>query len=335
MTILTIELENYLLSLAESFRNDGGVTNNCESVFKHHGIVMSAWKELLIKSYRLATTPLRKLVLARQVRTGQVPVHVLFYHRVADEVENSWTMNCQDFEQQINWLQENFDLISLSEAQRRIRTGNDRPAVSITFDDGYSDNSAFALPLMIERKIPVTYFVTTHHTTHGKPFPHDEKRNEPLPANSIESLRALANAGVEIGGHTRMHCDLGSGLTDERIYDEVIAATRELETMVGVSIQYFAFPFGQKENLDPRVFRLLQDNGFAGVCSAYGGLNEIDGDAFHLQRIHGDPNFERMKNWLTGDPRLGRVVRYQWQQQKEILPSQATTEPDNELVKTL
>ncbi len=293
---------------------------------------MFALKEILIKSYRLATSPWRNLSLAKMSRASKVPVQVLFYHRVADEIMNPWTISCDQFQQQIDWMQENFDLISLAEAQRRIRFGNQRPAVAITFDDGYSDNSSFALPMLIERKIPVTYFATTYHTTHGKPFPHDVERGQPLATNSIESLRALANAGVDIGGHTRMHCDLGAGLTDEQIYDEVIAATRELESMIGTSIEYFAFPFGQKNNLDPRVFKVLKDNGFSGVCSAYGGVNEVGSEEFHLQRMHGDPNLERMKNWLSGDPRIRNVVRYQWQEELRLQPQKPQS--NNELVKT-
>ena len=55
---------------------------------------------------------------------------------------------------------------------------------------------------------------------------------------------------------------------------------------------------------------MLREAGFLGVCSAYGGWNEMGDDAFHLQRIHGDPNIERMKNWLTYDPRIQSVTRY-------------------------
>ena len=211
-------------------------------------------------------------------------------------------------------------MISLDEAQRRIKVGNSKPAIAITFDDGYAENCSFAIPLMLERRIPITYFVTTYHTTHSKPFPHDVERQQHLPPNSIESLKALVNAGVEIGAHTRNHLDLGACSDPDVIYDEVIAATREMESMLDFSIRYFAFPFGQKQHLNPLVFQLLKDHGFSGVCSAYGGLNEIKGDSFHLQRIHGDPNFIRMKNWLSMDPRCFNVERYNWKSQLTNFP---------------
>ena len=280
----------------------------------------SFWKDLLIQSYHGITWPVRKYLLRQFKENSTVPIAVLFYHRVANEHPNPWTISESEFETQMVWIKENFDVISLAEVQKRIRNGNSTPAVSITFDDGYAENCSFALPFMIEQRIPVTYFVTTYHTTHGKPFPHDVELKQPLAPNSIESLRALVNAGVEIGAHTRTHLDLGQCSDRDVIYDEVIAATRELESMLDFSIRYFAFPFGQTKNLNPFVFELLQDHGFSGVCSAYGGLNPIDGDAFHIQRIHGDPNFTRMKNWLDMEPRWLNVKRYDWETRLENLP---------------
>ena len=50
-------------------------------------------------------------------------------------------MTCDEFQTQIDWFQENFEIVDLEECQRRIRSGfNDRPTLSITFDDGYSEN---------------------------------------------------------------------------------------------------------------------------------------------------------------------------------------------------
>ena len=57
---------------------------------------------------------------------------------------------------------------------------------------------------------------------------------------------------------------------------------------------------------------MLREEGFLGVCSAYGGWNNVGEDPFHIQRIHGDPSFERVKNWLTYDERIRRVERYDY-----------------------
>jgi hypothetical protein len=76
-----------------------------------------------------------------------------------------------------------------------------------------------------------------------------------------------------------------------------------------VPIRYFAFPYGQHENLSAVAFRIAYEAGFAGVCSAYGGYNFPGDDPFHLRRFHADEEFIRFVNWMTVDPRKVRMQR--------------------------
>ena len=275
---------------------------------------MKRFRSKLTDFWRLGTAPWRTWNLRRQVLQGTVPVFSLFYHRVADCNPNPWSIPFADFRDHLLWMRERFDFVSMEECQRRIRHGNSRPAVAITFDDGYAENCEQAIPFLLEEKIPVTYFVTTEHTTQQKPFPHDVERGEPLAVNSIESIKSMANAGIEIGAHTRTHPDLGKVTQPQDLFDEIVVATRELEQAIGRSIRYFAFPFGQYINLNNDAFQLARQFGFQGICSAYGGWNDVGEESFHIQRIHGDPNFGRMKNWLGYDPRISKVQRHDWSQ---------------------
>ena len=113
---------------------------------------MSAWKPLLLNLYYYGSFPYRALRNAQWQAQGRSPVIVLFYHRIADDGANAWTASNAIFERQIGWLQRHFDMVSLAEAQHRLRAGrNARPCVTITFDDGYADNCRRALPLLIAR----------------------------------------------------------------------------------------------------------------------------------------------------------------------------------------
>src|ERR1051325_2324900 len=135
---------------------------------------------LLLSLYYYGSHPVRRWQNACRALAGRAPVMVLFYHRVADDRANEWTASQRTFFRQILWLQQHFDLVSLAEAQNRVQGGrNERPAVSITFDDGYADNCRFALPLLIQQNIPVIFFVPTAHVLEGLPFPHDLKRGKP------------------------------------------------------------------------------------------------------------------------------------------------------------
>jgi peptidoglycan/xylan/chitin deacetylase (PgdA/CDA1 family) len=53
-----------------------------------------------------------------------------------------------------------FDLVSLDEIPARLN-GPQRPFAALTFDDGYRDNVAHALPVLRQHRAPCTVFVTT------------------------------------------------------------------------------------------------------------------------------------------------------------------------------
>lgn len=245
-----------------------------------------------------ATLPWRR----RAARRGAA-IAIVFYHRVADDHPNPWTISNRRFLRQIRWLQDHFELISLAEAQRRVRTGDSpRPAVAVTFDDGYAENCEYALPLLIKERIPCAYFVASQFVLENRPFPHDVEAGRPLPVNTPEQIRSLARAGIEIGAHTRRHINLGEVSDPNVLHEEVVLAGRDLREISGHPVRYFAFPYGQPCQLNSQVFELAAEAGYEGVCSAYGGYNVVGGDAFHLQRVHADPYMLRFKNHVSVDP---------------------------------
>lgn len=272
------------------------------------------WKTGLLGMYYYASLPWRLRLLAERERAGRAPVCVLFYHRVADDHANPWTCTNRTFARHIAWLRRRFDLISLEEAQRRLRGQTSfRASACITFDDGYAANCDHALPLLVRERIPCTYFVSNRFVLEQQPFPHDRLRGVPLAPNTLAQLREFAAAGIEIGAHTRNHADLGSVDDPDRLFDEVVTAGEELQAAVGRPVRYFSFPYGLPKNLNPRAFQLAFEAGYEGVCSAYGGYNLPGDDAFHLQRIHGDEGLLRLKNWMLLDPRKLRVPRFDYE----------------------
>jgi peptidoglycan/xylan/chitin deacetylase (PgdA/CDA1 family) len=258
----------------------------------------------MLDLYYLATLPRRRQSTDRLQKDLKTPVIALFYHRVADTNPNEWTISTERFRRQITWVKERYDIVTLEEAQHRIGSEeNDRPTVCITFDDGYADNCQTAVPWLLEQKIPFTYFVTTNHVQSGEPFAHDVAAGHPLTPNTVEQLRDMAAAGVEIGAHTRTHTDLGQLDDKQSLHDEIVGSKRDLEALLDRAVRYFAFPFGMPENMSTAAFRIAFQAGLWGVCSAYGGYNLPGEDPFHLHRIHGDPQWARFRNWLTVDPR--------------------------------
>jgi peptidoglycan/xylan/chitin deacetylase (PgdA/CDA1 family) len=277
-------------------------------------INMRWWNRACLESYRIASQPLRWLRLRSQQATGKVPLVVLYYHRVADVDPTPWTISRSDFAAQLDWLQAHVELISLTEVYDRLSRGwNERPAVAITFDDGYAENMDFALPLLVQREIPCLYYVSSAHVFNQVHFQHDRRLGLRLPPNSVCDLQQMAKWGIEIGSHTRTHADLGSVQHRSQFFEEMVGSRRELTQRLGVDIDHFAFPYGQRHNISATAIAWAKRAGYKTVSGAYGGYNAIGGDPFFIQRMHGDPHLHRLKNWVTLDPRwMGIKPAAEW-----------------------
>jgi peptidoglycan/xylan/chitin deacetylase (PgdA/CDA1 family) len=108
----------------------------------------------------------------RRTATGSQAA-ILMYHRVSPDGINCLTSSISPdlFEKQIEYLLENFQVISLDNladlvANRKLW----KKMVVITFDDGYKDNFKFAYPILKKYKIPATFFVTTGYINNNKLF---------------------------------------------------------------------------------------------------------------------------------------------------------------------
>ncbi|MDX1926943.1 MAG: polysaccharide deacetylase family protein [Pirellulaceae bacterium] len=254
--------------------------------------------------YQLATAR-RRNRMSRELReAGNYPVAILFYHRVADSHPNDWSMSTRNFALQLDWLQTNFDIVTLDEAQRRIIAPyNDRPTIAITFDDGYAENVRTAIPELLRRNLPATYFVSTDYMRTGEPFPHDAARGVPLQPNTVEDLRNFVAAGIELGAHTKSHANLGAIDDVDQLRDEIVGSLRQLEQWCQVPIRYFSFPYGLPANTSQKAVDIIREAGFAGFCTAYNAWNWPGSEGFHLRRCHADPGLQSIKNRLTLDPR--------------------------------
>ncbi|MBL8873574.1 MAG: polysaccharide deacetylase family protein [Planctomycetaceae bacterium] len=264
----------------------------------------AAAKQLLLASYYAASQPIRFAIRRRLRNTQQLPSAVLFYHRVADKHHTPWTISNKDFRKHIHYLKNHFELVPLSTLQSQNgQAASRKMMVSITFDDGYAENFDHAIPLLLAEGIPFTYFVSSNFILSQKVFPHDAKLGLNLRPNTPEQIRFLADRGVVIGGHTSNHSDMGTITAPEQVRSEILGDIRVLEALTGKPIEYFAFPYGDVNNMSQTAMDVLRSTNLRGMCSAYGEFNRPNTDLWHIRRIHGDPGMIRLKNWLTLDPR--------------------------------
>jgi peptidoglycan/xylan/chitin deacetylase (PgdA/CDA1 family) len=120
----------------------------------------------------------------------------------------------------------------------------ERPIV-LTFDDGTADAIRVVLPALRERGMVATFFVVSSW------IGVDEAHRSQQPARSGESsrpvliwpeVRALHEAGMEIGSHSRTHSRLPD-VEEKVLLDELVGSKREIEAGLGAPVDLFAYPY--------------------------------------------------------------------------------------------
>lgn len=218
-------------------------------------------------------------------RLGQGRLTVITYHQVQDPANDGSSVSTAHFRQQMEYLRQNYEVVGLADAVHRLAKGQTpQRLVSITFDDGYLDNSTTAAPIMHALGLTATFFVSTGMIGSERPFPHDVERGRPpQPHMTWDDLRKLVALGFDIGSHTCSHADLGS-ISLERATTELRESRARLESELGRPIRAFAFPYGRRRNMRPDTLAAARRE-YDVCCSAYGGHNTTPIDPGNIRRI--------------------------------------------------
>ncbi|RME88354.1 MAG: polysaccharide deacetylase family protein [Anaerolineae bacterium] len=131
------------------------------------------WKERLFDlALRSGLTPLGHSLWKNTLT-------VLNYHRVNDPdapdfdtFKPNVSARPEAFARQMDYLKRWFNVVSLQRVIAWLEGREDLPprAALITFDDGYRDNYTHAYPILRERGLPATIFLTTGHIESDRPF---------------------------------------------------------------------------------------------------------------------------------------------------------------------
>jgi peptidoglycan/xylan/chitin deacetylase (PgdA/CDA1 family) len=211
------------------------------------------------------------------------------------------------FAAHLAWLAEHCDVVPLSTlVAQRTALGNDRPQVAITFDDGNADNHQFALPLLIEFRIPATFYVTTGYLDRDPAVMGRMallRRTTPSEIEPLSwgQLRELAAAGMEIGAHTFSHPNLVH-IRPECLAREIAEPKTDIEARLGREVESFAYPFGRlKLHVNEAAIAAVQAAGFKTAVTAAGRGVRASDSVFTLPRFFGTISIEGLASILRGD----------------------------------
>ena len=170
------------------------------------------------------------------VKSGDAPIVVLYYHRVANVKGHKINLPLENFAEQIDHITKYYEIVSLDEAHKRLSSGyNPDVAVAITFDDGYQSDLITSIPYLETRGVPATYFVCPGLSREGKKWLGFDlmSSDEIVEANKCEH--------ISIGSHTMSHADC-STLDAIGIQEEIVESKIALQRISKEKISYFAFP---------------------------------------------------------------------------------------------
>ena len=217
---------------------------------------------------------------------------ILTYHSISNEIEPDETVTPEEFERHLQYIEENYKVISLEEAIEYLQTDIEKVSGSIviTFDDGYSDNYYNAYPLLKKHNFPATIFLITGFI-----------KNNVSKYLSPSQIHEMKNNNISFGAHTISHRILAS-LTNEEVVREIRGSKDMLELQLEQRINFFAYPVGTRVDFNDEIVEIVKACKYSCACSNMYGMNGKNADIFALKRIgiETTDNFFIFKKKLNG-----------------------------------
>ncbi len=208
-------------------------------------------------------------------KTNKKGVTILTYHSISNETEPDETVTPEEFEKQLQYIKDNYKVISLEEAVEYLKTDIEKIAGSIviTFDDGHSDNYHIAYPLLKKHGFPATIFLVSDFI--------NSNSSKYLSPSEIDEMKS---DNISFGSHTVSHRIL-TGLSKEEIIREIRDSKDILESQLGQRINSFAYPVGTMADFDDAIMEIVKAHKYTCACSNVYGINSENSDTFALKRI--------------------------------------------------
>jgi peptidoglycan/xylan/chitin deacetylase (PgdA/CDA1 family) len=172
----------------------------------------------------------------------------------------------QTFESFIAWLVQRANVLPLANLTTTdANTGNRRPSVALTFDDGTIDNYTVALPILTKYGCTATFFVVTSMVGRGDGL-------------TASMLREMVAQGMTIGSHSVSHPHLTS-ISTSQIWSEVSDSRERLSQMTGADCTEFSYPYG---DYNKPIKEMVRRAGYHRAVTA--SEMKVPTDAFEMPR---------------------------------------------------
>jgi peptidoglycan/xylan/chitin deacetylase (PgdA/CDA1 family) len=177
---------------------------------------------------------------------------VLEYHAVSETWPADLSVTPSQFREQLErLLDKGYVGATLSDAARE--TAEPRRMVAVTFDDAHLSVFELAYPILSSLGLAATVFAVTDFVEDGRPLHWQRRQDWDGTAHEHEmrgmnwaQLAQLAEAGWEIGSHTRTHPRL-TQLANDTLDRELRGSREACEEALGRPCRSLAYPFGDAD----------------------------------------------------------------------------------------
>jgi len=208
---------------------------------------------------------------------------LLVYHRFTDDGPKSTSVSPELFRAHLSYLQNNeFEVLPLDKVIKDLRSNNDLPekCVSLTADDGYQSIYDNAYPLLKEFQMPMAVFVSTQAI--------DQNYQAMMTWAQLREMSGLISTYNH--GVTHAH------LVDKQpkvISAEITDAQKRLVTELGIQRQFFAYPYGEFDDI---TYSQLQVLGYVGFGQQSGAIG-VNSDWHNLPRYAMAGSYAKMSSF--------------------------------------
>ena len=176
-------------------------------------------------------------------------IPILMYHQV-DEMPpagaplRGMTVSPQRFAQHMRLLKTwGFQGLSMRDLEPYLTGRSKGRVVGITFDDGYANTHANALPILRTWGHTATCYAVSHHM--GGHNHWDAKAGMATKAlMDVQAWHEWVGSGMDVGSHTCDHIDL-SQLDETTVRQQIQHSKAELEQKLGIEVRHFCYPYGR------------------------------------------------------------------------------------------
>jgi peptidoglycan/xylan/chitin deacetylase (PgdA/CDA1 family) len=267
-----------------------------------HGDEALGHSGLVSRAVGAARVAGKAVFAATDVFLGSWPgPRVLIYHQIGAGSGRQMDLAPALFRRHVDWLQSQGKIVGLGDALSGADDRESHLDFVLTFDDGYADFYENAFPVLAERRLPFTLYLTTEHIESGECL-HEGDR--PL---NWDMVREMVDTGlVTMGAHTHTHPDL-RGMSTTDVEREVKLSNGLIESRTGIEARHFAYPKGYWDPRAESVLRRHYDTAVLGAGAPVTG--STDPYRVHRVAVQAADRYFFFRRKLTRGMRLEERVR--------------------------